>query len=77
MPMTHVTAMARARAMIQTIRYSLVPGLVERNREMAERYALSLLECGLIKRNEYEDLMVEIEMEFSRWRVTLGLQRHL
>lgn len=47
--------------MIEVIRLSPGPALVERNRAMVEGYMLSLLDCGLIERVHYEQLTREAE----------------
>lgn len=68
MPMTTRNCLARVRSMIEVIRLSSGPALVERNRAMAEGYMLSLLDCGLIERVHYEQLTREAEQAVRDWQ---------
>ncbi|MFK3973758.1 hypothetical protein ACI2KS_23885 [Pseudomonas sp. NPDC087358] len=77
MNMTNITAMARARSMIEVICHSLVPGLAYRNKEMADGYIASIYDAGLIDRNQFEDLKAEVEMAFTTWTVKTGFDKHV
>ena len=68
MRMTNRSAVARARTMIEIIRQSLVEGLAERNKAMADGYVISLLDCGLIERGQFDELIAESELALTNWR---------
>jgi hypothetical protein len=65
---TNRSAVARARTMIAIIRQSLVEGLAERNKAMADGYVISLLDCGLIERGQFDELIAESELALSNCR---------
>jgi hypothetical protein len=77
MHMTNRSAVARARSMIEVIRRSLVPGLAERNKVMADGYIESLFDCGLIERTQYEDLKAEAELALTAWSLDPPHEKHL
>lgn len=68
MLMTNRSAVARARTMIEIIRQSLVVGLAERNKAMADGYVVSLLDCGLIERGQFDELIAESELALTNWQ---------
>lgn len=53
--------------MIEIIRQSLAEGLAERNKSMADDYIISLLDCGLIERDQFEELTAESELAVANW----------
>jgi hypothetical protein len=75
--MTSCVAITRAHLMIEVIRQSVAPGLAERNKAVAEGYIASLLDCGLIDRDQYEDLTVAAELALTHWAIKPGLGSHL
>ena len=75
--MTNRSAVERARSMIVAILQSPVPGLAERNKTVADGYIISLLDCGLIERNQYEELRIQAELALSRWRARPNFEKHL
>ncbi|RJX81276.1 hypothetical protein [Pseudomonas sp. LS-2] len=77
MHMTNHSAVARARSMIEVIRRSLVPGLAERNKAMADGYIESIFDCGLIERTQYEELRAEAEIALTAWSVDTPHEKHL
>ena len=66
--MTTRNAVARARWMIQLIGDSRVLGLAESKAARARGYIVSLCDCGLLDRLQYEALTVEAELALSRSR---------
>lgn len=68
MPLTSRNCLARARSMIEVIRLSSGPALLERNKAVAEGYMLSLLDCGLIERVHYEQLSREADQAVRDWQ---------
>lgn len=75
--MTNHSAMTRARSMIELVRRSMLPGLAERNKAVANAYIASLLDCGLIDRNQFEDLTVETELALNGWTIDQHLDKHI
>lgn len=67
MSMTNRSAMAPARTVIEDINLRLAQGSAERNMLMAKEYFASLMNCGLIERGQFEELVVNAELTYSRW----------
>lgn len=77
MSISNASAVARARSMIEIIKASLIPGLAERNKAMADGYIASLFDSELIDRYQFEDLKTEAELALTSWTLEAGAKRHL
>lgn len=77
MPMTNEAAVNNAQVMIQLIRDALTDGLAEYNTLQANAYIVSLLECTLIDRAQFESLMVDTRAARGAWTSKKGKRRHL
>lgn len=77
LPMTNEAAVNNAQVMIQLIRDALTDGLAEYNTLQANAYIVSLLECTLIDRAQFESLMVDTRAARGAWTSKKGKRRHL
>ena len=77
MSISNPSAVAHARSMIEIIKASLIPGLAERNKAMADGYITSLFDSELIDRDQFEDLKIEAELAFTNWTLKADAERHL
>lgn len=74
----HITtrnALARVHSMIDMIGDDELLGLAERKTVKARGYIVSLRDCGLVDRLQYEALTVEAELALSRLRGCPGLDQ--